>query len=44
MGDGDEGANHTCKVTHWSSFMGVCWTGLPEDLCANHTGEGIMHF
>ena len=20
-----------------------CWTGLPEDLCANHTGRGTNH-
>jgi hypothetical protein len=39
----NEGANPTCEVTNQSSFMGVCWTGLPEDLCANHTGRGTNH-
>ena len=31
------------EVTHQSSFMRVCWTGLPEDLCANPTGQGVMN-
>ena len=31
---GDEGANHTCEITHWSSFMGVYY------LCANLTRWG----